>query len=556
MLAEEVRMSVKRFVAADMRRALELVRQEMGDDAIILSSRRIKQGVEILTSVEPVAENPNALPLDNQGAEAEVAMPSDGAWAEQQQIQDAVAMHQSSVTGVSAAGMGGDFSSQGQSSGIAPIKAPIKATTRKRGLASGKTPAELAEEIEQARQRMMEARKAGANAEAPFSQQESLQESLQEGLSQKARSQSAEPLTFKEKLAAQEPFRQQAPSPSQVQASPAPESWAMDTPDPQKQQLESLQAELADMRLLLEDQLSRIAKAPRQSLTPLHASLERRLQHLGLSAETIQPLLGSVKETRNLASAWNEALATLAHQLPVSGDDIVARGGIFAFVGPTGVGKTTTITKLAARYVLEHGADKVALVTTDTYRIAAHDQLRSLGRILNVQVKVVDDSEDLPSVLRSLKGCELVLVDTAGLRHGDPLLKQQLEVLNQLPQVRSLLVMASNSQRQMLKATLHAYQRADLSGCILTKLDETASLGEALDVILERRLPLVYTTDGQDIPDDLELARGHSLVTQAVNLLKGQNANTGEAGEPMFSGVSGASFGATQGAPSIYTEHR
>lgn len=555
-------MSVKRFVAADMRRALELVRQEMGDDAIILSSRRIKQGVEILTSVEPVAENPNALPLDNQGAEAEVAMPSDGAWAEQQQIQDAVAMHQSSVTGVSAAGMGGDFSSQGQSSGIAPIKAPIKATTRKRGLASGKTPSELAEEMELARQRMMAARKAGTNAEAPFSQQESLQESLQEGLSQKARSQSAEPLTFKEKLAAQESFRQQASSQvqaksqSQVQADPAPESWAMDTPDPQKQQLESLQAELADMRLLLEDQLSRIAKAPRQSLTPLHASLERRLQHLGLSAETIQPLLGSVKETRNLASAWNEALATLAHQLPVGGDDIVARGGIFAFVGPTGVGKTTTITKLAARYVLEHGADKVALVTTDTYRIAAHDQLRSLGRILNVQVKVVDDSEDLPSVLRSLKGCELVLVDTAGLRHGDPLLKQQLEVLNQLPQVRSLLVMASNSQRQMLKATLHAYQRADLSGCILTKLDETASLGEALDVILERRLPLVYTTDGQDIPDDLELARGHSLVTQAVNLLKGQNANTGEAGEPMFSGVSGASFGAAQGASNIYTEHR
>lgn len=551
-------MSVKRFVAADMRRALELVRQEMGDDAIILSSRRIKQGVEILTSIEPVAENPNALPLDNQGAEAEVAMPSDGAWAEQQQIQDAVAMHQSSVTGVSAAGMGGDFASQGQASGIAPIKA----TTRKRGLASGKTPAELAEEMELARQKMMAARKAGASAEAPFSQQESLHDSRQDELTQQAPGQAGEQLTFKEKLAAAEPIRQQTPSPvqaksqSQVHATPAPESWAMDTPDPQKQQLESLQAELADMRLLLEDQLSRIAKAPRQSLTPLHASLERRLQHLGLSADTIQPLLGSVKETRNLASAWNEALATLAHQLPVSGDDIVARGGIFAFVGPTGVGKTTTITKLAARYVLEHGADKVALVTTDTYRIAAHDQLRSLGRILNVQVKVVDDNEDLPSVLRSLKGCELVLVDTAGLRHGDPLLKQQLEVLNQLPQVRSLLVMASNSQRQMLKATLHAYQRADLSGCILTKLDETASLGEALDVMLERRLPMVYTTDGQDIPDDLELARGHSLITQAVNLLKSQNSNSGEAGEPMFTGVSGASFGAAQGASNIYTEHR
>lgn len=553
-------MSVKRFVAADMRRALELVRQEMGDDAIILSSRRIKQGVEILTSIEPVAENPNALPLDNQGAEAEVAMPSDGAWAEQQQIQDAVAMHQSAVTGVSTTGIAGDFSGVGQ-------QTPIKATTRRRGLASGKTPAELQEEIEQARERMMAARKASSNAEAPYAQQESLSQPSRGGQSddQVVFSENS----FKEKLAAAEPHRQNTPgqdpsSSFQESSNSFQERVATDTytpqysqkADPQKQQLESLQAELADMRLLLEDQLSRIAKAPRQSLTPLHASLERRLQHLGLSGETIQPLLTSVKDDRNLASAWNETLATLAHQLPVTGDDVVSRGGIFAFVGPTGVGKTTTITKLAARYVLEHGADKVALVTTDTYRIAAHDQLRSLGRILNVQVKVVDDNEDLPSVLRSLKGCELVLVDTAGLRHGDPLLKQQLEVLKQLPQVRSFLVMASNSQRQMLKATLHAYQRADLSGCILTKLDETASLGEALDVILERRLPLVYTTDGQEIPDDLELARGHRLVTQAVSLLKGQNANTGEAGDPLFAGVNGASFGAAQGASNIYTEHR
>jgi len=214
------------------------------------------------------------------------------------------------------------------------------------------------------------------------------------------------------------------------------------------------------------------------------------------------------------------ALAKLAHQLPVSGRDIVDQGGVFAFVGPTGVGKTTTIGKLAARFVLKHGADKVALVTTDTYRIAGHDQLRSLARILRVPVRVVDESNPLEQVLNSLRHCSLVLIDTAGFRHGDPLLKAQLQTLAQQPQIKSYLVLSCNSQQQMLKASLHAYSAAGLKGCVLTKLDETASMGEALGVVIQSQLPIAYTTDGQDIPQHIEVARGHQLVSKAVTLLK------------------------------------
>jgi flagellar biosynthesis protein FlhF len=538
-------MSVKRFVAADMRRALELVRREMGDDAIILSSRRIKQGVEILTQVEPVAATPNPSPLDNQGGESDVAMPSDGAWAEQRQLEAAVARHQGAVSQAPT-----QHPEQVAASNAAPHI--IKAKTTSRGLASGKTPAELAEEIEQARQRMMAAKRAQSESTT-----NSFDSTMADTQSHAGRSSEADIQTteFQSTRSAREhSFSDTSASEAQSLQAQRDQQTRRDQ-QAQRDQLASLQAELADMRILLEDQLSRIAKTPSQAPSPLHASLQRRLDRLGLSVDNQQLLLDKVNMHGGLREAWKESLAVLSHQIPTLGQDLVAKGGVFAFVGPTGVGKTTTITKLAARYVLEHGADKVALVTTDTYRIAAHDQLRSLGQILNVQVKVVDDNEDLPAVLRSLKGCELVLIDTAGLRHGDPLLKQQLQMLNQLPQVTSLLVMAANSQRQMLTATLHAYQKAGLAGCILTKLDETASLGEAIDVILDKRLPLAYTTDGQEIPDDLELARGHRLVAQAITLLKQQS---GEASsfDSLLAGANGGLNGHPQGVGSIYTEQR
>jgi flagellar biosynthesis protein FlhF len=293
----------------------------------------------------------------------------------------------------------------------------------------------------------------------------------------------------------------------------------------QSAQLTELQAELADMRLLLEQQLERLSgEKSIASDSPILASVARRLERLGLPRDVITKVINACTKTKSLSEAWPDALANLAHQLPVSGRDVVDQGGVFAFVGPTGSGKTTTIGKLAARYVLQHGADKVALITTDTYRIAAHDQLRSLARILRVPVRVVDEANPLDAVLRSLRHCSLVLIDTAGFRHGDPHLKAQLKALADQQQVKTYLVMSSNSQAQMLKASVHAYGAARLQGCILTKLDETASIGEALGVVMQSRLPLAYTTDGQDIPKNLDVARGHQLVAKAAALLKANPA--------------------------------
>src|SRR5690606_2753238 len=203
-----------------------------------------------------------------------------------------------------------------------------------------------------------------------------------------------------------EPAPVSAPRQAPARELPLRESPVQPEPVVQQEQIQlsELQAELADMRFLLEQQLDRMmGGTPAPQGSPVLSSIGRRLERIGWPDDVVNKGLNSCKPTRKLASAWSDALANLAHQMPVIGKDIVDQGGVFAFVGPTGVGKTTTIGKLAARYVLQHGADQVALVTTDTYRIAAHDQLRSFGRILRVPVKVVDENNTLEQVLHSLR---------------------------------------------------------------------------------------------------------------------------------------------------------
>lgn len=489
-------MQVKRFVAADMRRALELVRQELGPDAIILSSNRVKDGVELLTTL--AGDNELAQMQQEPWGRATFGsaspLASDGAWGDPD----------SAIAERAARQHGGAFAET------------------MRGASSGKTGQQLADEIEQARLRMLASRKAEESAREFLLSEQKVNVAIPRGAVKATAPATATAQPQKRPVSAAERYPLIDKEPDEEPTEQPTEQHKRDY-SPQRQdnaQLSELQAELADMRFLLEQQLEKITGTGSGPGSPVLASVGRRLERLGLPGNAVTRVLSRCNKKRTLADAWPDALANLAHQLPVSGKDIVEEGGVFAFVGPTGVGKTTTIGKLAARYVLAHGADKVALVTSDTYRIAAHDQLRSLARILRVPVRVVDESNPLEQVLSSLRHCSLVLIDTAGFRHGDPLLKTQLQALASQPKVKSYLVLSCNSQQQMLKASIHAYGPAGLRGCILTKLDETASMGEALGVILESGLPIAYTTDGQDIPKHIDVARGHQLVSKAVALLK------------------------------------
>ena len=478
-------MAVKRFVAPDMSRALKLVRQEMGPDAIILSSQRTKNGVEIITSSEtdlPTRGVDTRREFSERfDEELDTPLASDQAWKAQAGVEAAAKQY---------------------------AQAPV---SKGRG-------AELAREIEQARERMLAARREGTDrersAERSFAEMEKfhqqqnntaempVQDSPQkvdlqmEGLAEKVRT----------KL---EEERRSAPA--------------------DDKRLEALQNELADMRMLLERQMWRMKEGDRpvgDGAKHLSAeTLKENLEQLGLPPRIVKPLLKCARPGKAISVAWREALAHLSKCLPVAANDPIASGGIYAFVGPTGVGKTTTIAKLASRYVLEHGLGKVALVTTDTYRVGAHDQLKSLGRILNVPVRVVDKEHHLPSVIASLKRFPLILIDTAGFRHGDPLLSEQDELLASCKAIKRILVLSCNSQLQSLKASVHAYARQSIAGSIITKLDESVSLGEIMGVMIEQKLKVLYTADGQSIPQDIAPASASSLVAKAVRLAKGNVAD-------------------------------
>lgn len=441
-------MQVKRFVAKDMRRALEMVRQALGEEAIIHSSRRVKEGVELITSVAPT---------------------------------------QSALTDPTPAPQGSPQSPPSQHENL-----PASDTATKTGR-------DIAAEIELATRRLEAKRLAEASAD------EFLQDNqvVNAGIKRQAvQSEVSAPQSAAERygLVAQPTLAEPATA---------------------GDELEALHEEIAQMRLMLEQQLGRLGAAPTGPGNRQTNALAQRLQKLGWSEKTAQALLQQPLKQRVLAKAWPELMARLAHAIPVCKRDITAQGGVFALVGPTGAGKTTTLAKLAARYVMAHGADKVALVTTDTQRLGGQEQLRSIARILQVPLRTVDDNNSLSAVLRSLRKCPLVLIDTAGMRAGDPALNQKMLELANMSRVQSLLVLPANSQPQVLKAALHSYQKADLSGCILSKLDDSASLGEAIDCALQARLPIAYTTDGQDVPDDIAVARGHALVSKAAQMAQG-----------------------------------
>ena len=237
----------------------------------------------------------------------------------------------------------------------------------------------------------------------------------------------------------------------------------------------------------------------------------------------IHSLKSLEQQSLSIQALWSESLARLTRAIPTTSHDPISKGGCYAFFGPTGVGKTTTIAKLAARYVMNHDAKNVILLTTDTYRIAAHDQLRSLGRILNVEVKIINEIEQLPQLLQSLDTHDLILIDTPGMSYSDPLLKKHLTILRQCPQLQVVLVLSSNSQYQLMLASMQSYRIAKPKFCIMTKLDECASLGDAISVLATNSLPLAYVGTGQKVPEDLSIIKSHQLVSKAVSLTKAMN---------------------------------
>lgn len=298
-------------------------------------------------------------------------------------------------------------------------------------------------------------------------------------------------------------------------ASPQPAPVASAAPH-----VEQLMAEMQTIKSLLERQLAGFAWGEMSRQNPAQAVLLAELLDAGFSSALARRLTDEMPEgitatdgRKWLASAINRRLRTLT-----TDNDIVDQGGVFALVGPTGVGKTTTTAKLAARCVVRYGADKLALLTTDGYRIGAHEQLRIYGRILGVPVHVVRDSEDLRRTLVDLRDKHMILIDTVGMSQRDRMVAEQAAMLTRAGEVRRLLLLNAGSRGDTLDDVIRAYAGEDLAGCILTKVDEAASLGPALDAVVRHGLLLAYVANGQRVPEDMHLPNRNYLLHRAFKL--------------------------------------
>lgn len=279
-------------------------------------------------------------------------------------------------------------------------------------------------------------------------------------------------------------------------------------------------AELSGIRGMIERQLVGFAWSEMRRNAPARAHIVGELLEAGFSGATSRRLAESVEDAATLHEAREAVKATLARDLrAMSPDaDLIDRGGIYALVGPTGVGKTTTTAKIAARCVLRHGAGKVALITTDGYRIGAHEQLRVYGRILGVPVFPVRDAADLRLTLAGLSSSHMVLIDTMGMSQRDSMVARQAALLAGVGRVRRLLLLNATCRGDTLDDVIRAYRGSDLAGCVLTKVDEAASLAPAIGAAICGELEVLYVTNGQRVPEDLHLPNRAYLLHRAMRI--------------------------------------
>ncbi|KQV54221.1 flagellar biosynthesis protein FlhF [Duganella sp. Root336D2] len=304
-------------------------------------------------------------------------------------------------------------------------------------------------------------------------------------------------------------------------------------------EMTSMMSELRAMRGMMETQLNELAFANTQQREPHKTVVLREMLAAGFSASLARYLTDKLPAARDGAEALQWMRTVLARNInAMSNEDaLLEKGGVFALVGPTGVGKTTTTAKLAARCVMRHGPEKLALITTDAYRIGAHEQLRIYGKILGVMVHSVKDEADLRIALNELRNKHTVLIDTVGVSQRDQMVAEQVAMLQGVgTDVQRILCMNATSTQETLSEVVRAYQGSGLAGAIITKLDEAASIGSALDVVIRHKLRLFYASNGQRVPEDLHLADPAALVGRAFG---GQSApKYGDAELPLL--VAGA----------------
>ena len=279
-----------------------------------------------------------------------------------------------------------------------------------------------------------------------------------------------------------------------------------------------MQRELGAIKGLIEQQWSSFAWHDFRSRHPLQARLMDGLTRLGMAPHVGQQVVSGINDTTDYDTAWQQVLGAL-HDGMRATDDPLCHGGIAAFCGATGVGKTTLVSKLAARYALRHGTESVALISADEQRLGAHHQLRAFGRLLGIQIETARDQASLETCLKTLENKSLVLIDLPGYAPQDAQFNELALDLRSLgDSVQLYLVAAATTEYLALQRIVKALVGVPLAGCCLCKLDEAAAFGAALSLLFESQLPLTYVSEGQQVPDDnLQMTR-RQFIDRAVTL--------------------------------------
>lgn len=541
-------MKIVRHIAPDMRTAMRAIRDKLGEDAVILSSRRIPEGVELTAAIDfdttsphgantaptpaplPAPQTPaNASRSRTAAAQSAVVTPEFeriAAPAEFERIPTPAAMARQAASPTNAPS---SRIAALTAAAIEPFSASVldaeadslpfahifdEDTTYTPSPARAPAPASIVAHVPAP---------ASVESHAAFAAHASHNTPRQQPVAPIAAALHATGATAVTPTARREPTLDLGTTPDLAAEVLAELHSSQPTSD-------TTGSELKTLRRMLETQLAQLAWNDMARRAPVHVEILRELTEIGISQELSDYILKQLPDKVELGFARRFAIAGLSQYLLVTGDRWLDDGGRVAFIGATGVGKTTTIAKLAVRWVLRHGPRDLALVGCDTVRIGAQDQIQALGQLLAVPAYTPDNFESLPTLLSRIGDRHrLILIDTPGSSLRDPQLSTRLGVLaNSASQLETALVLSGSTQAGAIEETVKRFAPANPACCVLTKLDEAASLGGALSVLIKARIPVSYLSDGQRVPEDLRPARALELVSTAVRLAKATGAAADE----------------------------
>lgn len=484
-------MKIRRFVARDMRTALAEIKEELGAEAVIMSNKKIPEGVELMAAIDYSHSTPSS-----EKSQVEVANHIT-------EVKDSVynSTRLEPEIGMLSTEIADDNVTIGQQQNDAPVDSLQALLNRK------VQKPEVSPDV-------------GSHQENSIEQQlKNFTDRLQQSEVQQGKFDNTNDMQSKLPASTERQFSEINSSNIQQPQidSAASKSNIFDA----NEEMKRMQQEMASIRQLLEHQVSGLMWQDMAQKDPSRALLVNKLLDLGISEEISDQIAGYVPDNMSEDAAWENALGLMAQQLNTTNNDIIQRGGVVSLVGPTGVGKTTTIAKLAARFAQLHGADQVALISTDTFRIAGFEQLETYGRIIGCNVKLAKDAQVLDTLIQEFSSKKLILIDTAGMGQRDMRLAEHLATLvkNSRVRIRNYLVLAANSQQAVLQENVERFKKIPLCGCIYTKLDESLSVGEIISTSIQNGLPIGYLTDGQRVPEDIKVANTEKLVSLAEKMV-------------------------------------